>query len=105
MTKSRTNLTIQEIKALAAAQSAYTEAKFKLDALKEELGVKDLPDGKYFADGIGVVLKSSCVRGTLNSKKLLEEHPEINAEQYTEYKEISSVSIKPLTNVGGFKLF
>lgn len=99
MSKSRkTTLSIQEIKALADAQSVYTEAKFKLDALKEQFGVKDLPAGKYFADGIGVVLKTSCVRGTVNYKKLLEEHPEIDVEVYTEYKDVDSVSIKPLSN-------
>ena len=92
MSKSRkTTLSIQEIKLLADAQSAYTEAKFRLDALKEQLNIKDLPAGKYFADGVGVVLKTSCVRGTINYKKMLDEHQEIDPETYTEYKEVESV--------------
>ena len=96
MSKSRT-LSAKEINDLCQAQSVYTRAKFALDQLKERYGVKDLKDGKYFADK-GVVLKTSCTRGAINTKKLLEEHPEINPEDYTDYKQVESVSIKPLSD-------
>lgn len=95
MAKTNT-LTIQQIKELSAAKSELDAAKIKFDMLKEEYCPESLPAGKYFAENEGVVMKSATVRGTVNYKQLLEEHPEIDVEKYTEYKEVVSVIVKPL---------
>ena len=84
MSKVKTNLTVAEIKELVIADSAVKSAKTAFDILKEAK-CKDLVTGKYFADGIGAVYKTSTVRETIDYKRLLADHPEI---------EVTSVSVK-----------
>lgn len=92
-----TTLTIQQIKELAAAKSALDAAKINFDMLKDKY-CANISAGKYYAEGEGIVLKTVTVRSIVDYKTMLEEHPEINVEKYTEYKEVGSVTIKPLKN-------
>jgi len=102
MSKTKTNrgvratlgLSDEDISRLVDADTAVKEAKLKLDALKQELRVDDLSSGSYVAEGIGAVIKNTSIRGTVDYKKMLLEHPEIDVEQYTEYKEVSSLIIR-----------
>ena len=66
--------------------------------MKDTYCPEELAAGKYFAEGIGIVTKNSTVRATVNYKKLLEEHPEIDVAKYTEYTEVSSLLVKPLSD-------
>ena len=92
----KTSLSINEVKKLVEAKQELDNAKAKYDMLKEELCPEALAAGKYFADGIGVVTKNVTVRSTVNYKKLLEEHPDIDVSKYTEYTEVASILVKPL---------
>lgn len=96
MSKTKVSLSISEVKKLVEAKQELDNAKAKFDMLKEEYCPEELATGKYFADGIGVVSKNTTVRATVNYKKLLEEHPEIDVSKYTEYTEIASILVKPL---------
>ena len=93
MSKVKTTLTAAEIKEMVIADSAVKSAKTAFDILKEEK-CKDLVAGKYFADGIGAVYKTSTVRETIDYKRLLAEHPEIDVEKYKTFTEVVSVSVK-----------
>ena len=76
MSKVKTNLTTAEIKELVIADSAVKSAKTAFDILKEAK-CKNLVTGKYFADGIGAVYKTSTIRETIDYKRLLADHPEL----------------------------
>ena len=93
MSKVKTNLTVAEIKELVIADSAVKSAKTAFDILKEDK-CKDLVVGKYFADGVGAVYKTSTVRETVDYKRLLAEHPEIDVEKYKTFTEVTSISVK-----------
>ena len=90
-----TTLTIAQIAELCDLKAELENAKIKLEVKKQELGIDDLPEGKYFADGIGTVQKTLSVRETTDYKRLLAEHPEIDAEKYKTFTEVASVLIKP----------
>lgn len=92
MTKEINTLTNEEIHELVVAQVEYAKAKDKLQMLKDKL-TKKLVAGKYVSDD-GEVIKSVFVRSTLNTDRLLEEHPEIDLEDYKDEKETTSVTIK-----------
>lgn len=96
MAKVKTFLTNEEIQKLVAADACAKSAKTAFDVLKDQL-CKDLPAGKYFAEGIGAVYKTAAVRGIVDYKRLLADHPEIDVEKYTNYTEVSSVSVKNMT--------
>lgn len=93
MSKVKTTLTNAEIKELVIADAAVKSAKTALDILKEEK-IKDLVPGKYFAEGIGAVYKTATIRETIDYKRLLADHPEIDVEQYKVHTEVFSVSVK-----------
>lgn len=93
MSKVKTNLTTAEIKELVIADSAVKSAKTAFDILKEAK-CKNLVTGKYFADGIGAVYKTSTIRETIDYKRLLADHPEIDIEKYKTSTEVTSVTVK-----------
>ncbi len=93
MSKVKTNLTVAEIKELVIADSAVKSAKTAFDILKEAK-CKNLVTGKYFADGIGAVYKTSTIRETIDYKRLLADHPEIDIEKYKTSTEVTSVTVK-----------
>ena len=93
MSKVKTTLTVAEIKELVIADSAVKSAKTAFDILKDEK-CKDLVAGKYFADGIGAVYKTTTVRESVDYKRLLAEHPEIDIEKYKTFTEVTCVSVK-----------
>jgi len=99
---SKTTLSIEDIRKLADAKAEADNAKSKYENLRAELITDKLPAGKYFAEKIGEVIKSVSIRGIVDYKKLLEDHPEIDAEKYTEYKEITSVNVKSFQVNKGF---
>lgn len=97
MSKTKTvSLSISEVKKLVELKQELDNAKAKFDAYKEEHCPEELVAGKYFAEGIGVVTKNITVRSTVNYKKLLEDHPEIDVSKYAEYTEVASILVKPL---------
>lgn len=96
MSKTKKELSHNEIKELCEAKQELDSAKLKYDMLKEAYCPEELLTGKYFIENVGVVTKNKTVRGTVNYKKLLEEHPEIDVEKYTEYTEVTSILVKPL---------
>lgn len=98
MSKTKTSLSISEIKELSEAKKQLDNAKTKFDMLKDTYCPEELAAGKYFAEGVGVVTKNTTVRATVNYKKLLEEHPDIDVAKYTEYTEVTSILVKPLSN-------
>ena len=93
MSKVKTNLTVAEIKELVIADSAVKSAKTAFDIIKEAK-CKNLVTGKYFADGIGAVYKTSTIRETIDYKRLLADHPEIDIEKYKTSTEVTSVTVK-----------
>ena len=93
MSKVKTNLTVAEIKELVIADSAVKSAKTAFDILKEAK-CKNLVTGKYFADGIGAGYKTSTIRETIDYKRLLADHPEIDIEKYKTSTEVTSVTVK-----------
>lgn len=102
MSKVKTNLTDAEIKELVVADAAVKSAKAAFDILKEAK-CGNLVAGKYFADGIGIVNKVATVRETIDYKRLLADHPEIDVEKYKTHTEVFTISIKNmLQNDTGF---
>lgn len=96
MSKTKKELSLNEIKELCEAKKKLDNAKTKYDMLKDAYCPEELLAGKYFIENVGVVTKNKTIRGTVNYKKLLEEHPEIDVEKYTEYAEVTSILVKPL---------
>ena len=93
---SKTMLSIEDIRRLVNAKAEADNAKANYEQVKSEIISDKLPAGKYFAENIGEVIKSLSVRGVVDYKKLLEDHPEIDVEKYTDYKEVASVIVKSL---------
>ena len=87
-------LSDNDISRLVDADTAVKQAKANLDKLKQELRVDELESGTYIAENVGSVIKNTSVRGTVDYKRLLAEHPEIDPEDYTDYKEVSSLVIR-----------
>lgn len=88
------SLTINDIKTLVKLNNRYQEAKEALDIAKAELVPASVLAGKYFEEGVGSVNKVITTQTTVDYKKLLEDHPEIDIEEYTTYHDSSRIYIK-----------
>lgn len=104
MSKVKTNLTEAEIRELVKADAAAKSAKTAFDILKEQL-CSDLVEGKYFFDGVGAVYKTNTIRETIDYKRLIAEHPEIDVDKYKVCTEVVSVSVKNLMGANDSGIF
>lgn len=87
MSKTKRSLTTSDIKTLVDLDTAYKKAKKALDKAKADLCPESVAEGKYVVADYGCVQKVAIVQTVVDYKRLLAEHPEINLEIYTTYKE------------------
>lgn len=92
MTKEVKTLSSSDVKRLVKARFKLKEVERDFKNLKDELITEDVPLGKYESQD-GYVTKYLTTRRTIDTKKLLEDHPEINIEEYTTEKECVQVNI------------
>ena len=85
-------LTDKEIKELIKAQVAVKQAEDKLKELKEKY-CKDLEPGCYTSES-GRVTKILKELPTTDWNKMLADNPQINKEDYTTTKEVTSITIR-----------
>lgn len=94
MTNEVKELTEDEIKALASAQSDYKAAEVRFKLLKDTL-TTNITIGKHIGKS-GIVTKAMVKRQVIDYKKLLADHPEIDVSEYTTETEYPMVTVTPL---------
>lgn len=93
MTQEIKTLTDKEIKQLVDAYVDYKKAEDRFKVLKEKL-TSDLIEGAYVGKA-GKIVKSIATQSSLDIKRLIEEHPELEAliDSYRRNSEFSRVTI------------
>lgn len=93
MSKTKRSLTTSDVKALVDLNEASKDAKTALDKAKAELCPESVAEGKYVIEDYGSVQKVSIVQTVVDYKRLVADHPEIDLELYTTYKEAPRILI------------
>jgi hypothetical protein len=96
MTKVNKKLTNEEIKQLVDLHVSYKIAEANFKELKEKLCF-NIIEGKHKGDA-GTVTKTVSERTSVNTSKLLADHPELEAlfEEYKEVREVTSITVTNL---------
>lgn len=87
MSKTKHSLTTSDIKTLVDLDTAYKKAKKALDKAKADLCPESIAEGKYVVADYGCVQKVAIMQTVVDYKQLIADHPEIDLEAYTTYKE------------------
>lgn len=94
MTNEIQTLSDKDIKDLVKAYVEFKAAEAKFKALKEQL-TKHIAPGKHTSK-YGVVNKIKAIRTSIDYNAMLDDHPEIDVDDYTTEKEVESVTITSL---------
>lgn len=91
MTKVNKKLEEKDMQKLINAYVKYKLAEKEFKNLKETI-MKDIAEGKYICKK-GYINKVKSVRTYIDTNKILEDHPEINEEDYLKETEVVTVTI------------
>lgn len=81
----------KQIQQLVKAYVEFKKAEDTWKQLKSEL-TDDLEPGRYESE-YGRITKSTMKKKITNWKSLLEHHPELDTENYTDIKDVTSVTV------------
>lgn len=90
---SKKSLTVEDIKTLVNLNNKYKEAKDRLDEAKARLVPDSVDFAKYFQEGVGSVNKVHASTTFIDYKRMLDDHPEIDIDDYTEERDSTRIYI------------
>lgn len=105
MSKTKRSLTTSDVKALVTLNRKQKESKKEFDDAKAELCPDSVAEGKYMVEGVGCVQKVAIIQTVVDYKKLIADHPKIDIEKYTTYKEAPRILIFDFQNEKDTKSF
>jgi len=89
----------KQIKQLVNAYVEFKRAEDAWKQLKAEL-TDDLEPGRYESE-YGRVIKNTMKKRLTNWKSLIENHPELDVDAYTEVKDVTAVTVTNLNTKTG----